>query len=117
MSSDEIEIYQFVKSQAQAGQFVPSAEICRRVGRQRRFHANPRWAAPLLAQMVEKGILEPDKSDGYRISPALAEKIEDDRKRKRWLSPHIQRLFESSGKGLNRIAREDDSEMSFLAFL
>ena len=112
MSSDEIEIYRYLKSQPR--EFIPSFEICRRVASKRRFRASPHWALPILTQMADRGILESDGSDAYRISSTLLERIEKERRSQRWLAPHIRRIFETSRKDLSRIITLDDPELNIL---
>jgi hypothetical protein len=114
MTSEEIEIYHYLKSRS--GQFANPIEISRHVAK-RRCRANPQWALPLLAQMLERGILESNAADAYRISHALLAKIEDDRKKQRWLAPQIRLIFEKCCKDLSRSVTLDDPEIKNLMFL
>jgi len=104
MDADEREICLYLKGWA--GQFVSAAEISRRVGGKKRYRDDPRWVVPVLIRLVEKGILEADSTGHYRLKPRAKKE-----NRKRWLSPHIQKILEKSGKrfeGTLDIAEDDD---------
>jgi len=114
MTDVEIAIYHYLKSQS--GQFTPAIDISRRVDK-RRFSVNPQWALKVLPQMVERGILESDGSDAFRVASALLEKIAKERKNQRWLAPHIRRIFETCRKDLSRTITLDDPELNILISL
>ncbi len=104
MDADEREIYYYLKSQGR--QFVPAREISRRVGGKRRMRYSPDWALPILQRMVERGILEVDEADHYRIKPMPKQET----KGKRWASPEIAKLLKDKGKGENVVTVEDEDE-------
>jgi hypothetical protein len=90
MDPDEREIYLFLKAQPEA--FVNVREICRRAGGKKRFHQDPEWAKPVLAAMLERGILERDILGRFRIKPRSQKG-----KAKRWISPDIAQILKESG--------------------
>ena len=104
MDADERDICLYLKGWS--GQFVSVGEITRRAGGKRRYRDDPNWAVPILTRLVEKGILESDSTGHYRLKP----RKEKD-KNKRWVSPHIQKILEKSGKSFDHtleIKTDDD---------
>ncbi len=104
MDADEREIYYYLKSQKRA--FVPARDIGRRVGGRRRVRYNPDWAAPVLLRMVERGILERNESDYYRIKPMPKQDTEG----KRWVSPEVAKLLKDSGKAFDNLVTAVDED-------
>ncbi len=104
MDADEREIYYYLK--LQLGEFIPAREICRRVGGKRRMRFSPDWGRPFLMRMLERGILECDDKDGYRIKPMP----KPDTKGKHWASPEIAKLLEKSGKGFDNVVTPQDED-------
>ena len=92
MDSDEREITAYLKSWGR--QFVAAREIARRAGGKRRFRDEPQWAYPVLSRMLEKGLVETDGLGHYRNVQAATE----NRKKRRWVSPHLRRILDRSGK-------------------
>ena len=110
MDADEREICLYLKGWP--GQFVSVAEITRRAGGKRRGRQDPNWALPVLTRLVEQGILESDSTGHYRLI-----KRTKTEKKKRWVSPHIQKILEKSGKsfeGVIDIKDEDDDLPEYL---
>ena len=104
MDADEREICLYLRGWP--GQFVSVAEITRRAGGKRRGRQEPDWALPVLGRLVEQGLLESDSTGHYR----LIRRSKKEEKR-RWVSPHIQKILEKSGKsfeGVFEIKDEDD---------
>jgi hypothetical protein len=103
MDADEREICLYLKGWP--GQFVSVAEITRRAGGKRRGRQEPNWAVPVLSRLVEKGILEADATGHYRLIRRAQKE-----KKKRWVSPHIQKILEKSGKSFEGVfdMEEDD---------
>src|SRR5262245_60593736 len=95
MDADERDVCLYLKGWP--GQFVSVAEITRRAGGKRRYRDEPNWAVPILTRLVEKGILEADSTGHYRLK---ARNKKD--KKQRWMSPHIQKILEKSGKGFDQ---------------
>ncbi len=91
MDADEIEISLYLKGWP--GQFVSLAQISRRAVSRKRYNREPNWAVPVLARMVEKGIIESDSGGHYRLKPAQKKQ-----KPARWTSPEIRRILRESGK-------------------
>jgi hypothetical protein len=89
MEADEREVILFLKSWS--GQYVALKEICRRASGKTRFREDPHWAVPVLAQLVDKGVVESDSTGHYRLK--LVKK-----KPKRWVSPQVQKILEQSGR-------------------
>ena len=104
MDSDEREIFDYLKGWP--GHFVSTTEIARRAGGKRKYRENPHWAHPVLSRMVEQGLLESDALGHFRVKAA------DERttRRKRWISPHIARILEQSGKNFDTVINVDDSD-------
>lgn len=105
MDADEQAICQYLKSWF--GQFVSGREISRRAAGKRRFRSDPEWSVPVLARLVDKGIVESDSTGHYR----LHEK-EKNRKSQKWLAPHIKKILEESGRNFNQVfdLEEDTDE-------
>ena len=105
MDADERAIYYYLKSRRP--QFAPAREINRHVGGRRRFRYAPDWARPALLRMMERGILETDARGYYRLKP-IPRKLTDG---KRWASPEIAEILESSGKKFTNLltAEQEDT--------
>jgi hypothetical protein len=102
MDADEREIYFYLKPHRK--DFISAREICRRAGGKKRFKYDESWAKPVLNRMVERGILETDPAGHYRIKPHEM----DVRKRKKWVSPQIQRILQQSGRDFSSIVIDED---------
>jgi hypothetical protein len=92
MDSDERQILSYLKSWGK--QYVAAREIARRAGGKRRFRDEPQWCFPVIAKMVEQAQLETDGFGHYRTVQSSAEA----RNKKQWVSPHLRRILERSGK-------------------
>jgi hypothetical protein len=92
MDADELEVYHYLKSWGHA--FVSTREIARRAGGKRKFRETPDWAFPVLARMIERGIIECDHGGRYRLK--LAPK--NDETKPRWVSPQVAKILKESGK-------------------
>ena len=92
MDSDERQILDYLKSWVR--HFVSAREIARRAGGKRRFRDEPQWAYPVISRLLEKKAIETDGLGHYRIVSNAAEA----KKRKRWISPHLRRILERSGR-------------------
>lgn len=102
MDADEREIYNYLKSFRK--EFISAREVCRRAGGKKRFKYEEEWAKPALTRMVDRGILETNPSGHYRITPY----VPDARKRKKWVSPQIQRILLESGRDFSEIVIDED---------
>jgi hypothetical protein len=92
MDSDERQILDYLKSWPR--QFVSAREVARRAGGKRRFRDEPQWAYPVLTRLLEQKQVETDGLGHYRlVLAALTTK-----RRKRWISPHLRRILERSGR-------------------
>jgi hypothetical protein len=105
MNAAEREIYHYLKSRRPNS--VPARDINRHVGSKRKYRYNPDWAKTTLLHMVERGILEADAEDSYRLKPMPPR----DAQGKRWASPKIVEILKASGKAFdNLITPEDEDE-------
>jgi hypothetical protein len=89
MDLEEREIYLFLKTYGAT--HVAAREICRRAGGRRRYDEDHEWAKPILARMIERGILETNAEGQYRVKP-LKKKKEG-----KWVSPEIAKILKESG--------------------
>jgi hypothetical protein len=105
MDAAEREIYHYLKSRRPKS--VSARDISRHVGSKRRFRYNPDWAKAILLRMVERGILEADAEDSYRLKPMPPRNFQG----KRWASPKFAEILKASGKAFdNLITPEDEDE-------
>jgi len=98
MDADEREICLYLKGWP--GQFVSLAEISRRAGGKRRGRQEPSWALPVLGRLMEKGIIEADSTGHYRLIKRSKKET-----KKRWVSPHIQKILVRALKECTRWGR------------
>jgi hypothetical protein len=103
MDADERDITNYLRSWP--GQFVSAREISRRAAGKWRFREDSEWAKPVLARMVESGVLEHDSTGHYR----LINKVEK-KKPKKWIAPHLRRILEDSGKDFGGALKVDEDE-------
>jgi hypothetical protein len=94
LNADGRAIVEYLK--AWSGTFISGREIARRAGGKRRYAEDRFWAVPVLAKLVEEGILEEDESGHFRL------RQEQDKKSKaslnRHVSPQMLRILKSSGR-------------------
>jgi hypothetical protein len=113
LSSEELEILEYLKSWN--GQYVALAEICRRAGGRQRYKETPNWAKPLMSRLVEARMAEVNERGHYRFlkleenapeagAPVPVATGQAERKRARWISPHIASILKKSGKGFGEEA-------------
>ena len=102
MDADEKDICNYLKTWP--GQFVYGRDIARRAGGKWRFREEPDWATPVLARLVEKGILESDATGHYRLKVARKEK------REKWISPAVKAILEKSSKDFSEVIELDKPE-------
>ena len=102
MDAEEREICDFLKSWP--GQFVAVREICRRAGGKWRYREDPNWALPVLARLLEQGVIESDTAAHYRLRA-----LEKRGKSRRWVAPHIKKILEESGKEIDAEASAETS--------
>ncbi len=107
MDADERDICLYLKGWP--GQFVSVREITRRAGGKRRSREDPNWAMPILSRLVEKGLLESDSTGHYRLKPRLKKE-----KKQRWVSPHIQKILEKSGKQFDQTFEINEGDVDDL---
>ena len=89
MDIDEREIFLFLKTYGTT--HVAAREICRRAGGRRKYDEDHEWAKPILARMVERGILETNAEGQYRVKPVKK------KKEGKWVSPDIAKILKESG--------------------
>src|SRR5947207_835381 len=103
MDADEKQICNYLK--AFPKQFISTKEISRRAGGKWRYRDEPEWATQPLIRLVDKGIVDSDASGHYCLK---ARKEKD--KRKKWVSPQIQKLLEKSGKNFSEVINVEEDE-------
>ena len=104
MNAQEREIYHYLKSRRR--EFIPAREISRRLGGKRKFHAFPDWSTSVLLDMAQRGILESDGQDRFRLKPRPKEATQG----KRWASPAIAKLLKESGKDFDNLMTTDEED-------
>ena len=107
MDADERDICLYLRGFP--GQFVSFAEVSRRAGGKRRYRHEPEWASPVLARLVEKGMIESDSTGHYRLKTRPKRE-----KQTRWVSPEIRKILEKSGKDFNEVfdLKEDEEDFT-----
>jgi len=91
MDSDEREICTYLK--AFVGQWVSAREIARRAGGKHKYREDPNWAAQPLARLQDKNLVESDTNGHYKLKA-----YEPKKKARKWISPHLKKILEQSGK-------------------
>jgi hypothetical protein len=98
-----MEIFRYLESCR--GNYVSAQEISRRASSRKRYQEEPKWAAAALHRLMDSGIVETNSSGHYRLrSEHLEEKPKPTPPKeaipntKRWISPHIQKILQDSGK-------------------
>ena len=102
MDADERSICTYLKSYP--GQFTSGREISRRAGGKWRYREDPNWAAPVLARLVERKIIEEDSTGHFRLIAKAKSKA------KKWVSPQIRIILEKSGKDFGQTIQLEDPE-------
>ena len=100
MDADEREICDFLKSFP--GQYISGREIARRAGGKWKFLDDQNWAVPVLIRLKDQTIVEMNASGQYRLSGEL----EKEKKKKKWIAPHIQKILDESGKDFSEVTGE-----------
>jgi hypothetical protein len=103
MDADEKEICNYLKGFP--AQFISHREISRRAGGKRRHREEPDWATQPLVRLVDKGVVDSDATGHY----CLKIRKEKDKKKK-WVSPEIQKLLEKSGKNFSEVINVEEDE-------
>jgi len=103
MDADEQDICNYLKQWPK--QFISGREIARRAGGKRRSREDPLWATQVLLRMVEKQILETDRSNHFRV---LQKEVKPGDKK--WISPELQKLLEESGKKFSGVIEIEEPE-------
>ena len=96
MDVDEKDICNYLKIWAK--QFVSGPEIARRAAGKKKFLKDPNWAAQALSRLVDRGVIESDAAGHYHLVP-----IDENEKRKRWVSPQIKCILDRSGKDFQTV--------------
>ena len=103
MDADEQDICNYLKQWPK--QFISGREIARRAGGKHRSRQDPLWANQVLLRMVEKQILETDRSGHFRMTQQEVKPRD-----KKWISPELQKLLEESGKKFEGVIEIADPE-------
>jgi hypothetical protein len=106
MDSQEREIFFYLRQERK--QFMSEHAIARFAGGRRKFHVAPDWARPALSRMVERGILETDDANCYRLKP-----IPDPTKAKQWISPQLASILRRSGKNFRALVENTGDEEAY----
>lgn len=96
MDADERDICNYLKSYP--GQFLSGTEIARRAGGKWRYREEPNWADQVILRLLEKGIIESDSTGHYRLAPRDEDARTKKKKAKQWVSPHVRKILEDSGR-------------------
>jgi len=91
MDSEEREIFFYLRGQG--NQFISGTSIGRQAGGRQKARERPDWAKPVLLRMMERGILETDDTNSYRLKP-----IPEPSDARQWVSPQIASILRRSGK-------------------
>jgi hypothetical protein len=103
MDSDERDICNYLRTWPD--QFVYARDIARRASGKWRFREDPEWATPVLARLLEKGILESDATGHYRL------RIKKEKeKRQKWISPAVKAILDKSSKDFSGVIDLDAPE-------
>jgi hypothetical protein len=94
LNADGRVIVEYLK--AWSGTFISGREIARRAGGKRRYAEDRFWAIPVLAKLVEEGVVEMDDSRHYRLCQEQDKKSKG--KLNRHIAPQMLRLLKSSGR-------------------
>ncbi|MEY4387555.1 MAG: hypothetical protein RLY20_2838 [Verrucomicrobiota bacterium] len=106
MDTDERQVIDYLKSWP--GMFVSAREVARRAGGKRRFRDEPQWVYPVLSRLVEQKHIETDGLGHYRFAASRNAK----KQRGQWISPHVRRILERSGKDFGEVLDLPDEETS-----
>lgn len=104
MDTDERLVCEYLKSWQR--HFVSAREVARRAGGKRRFRDEPMWAYPILTRLLEQGHVEADGLGHYR----LKQQEYRSKKRRQWISPHLRRILERSGKDFGEVLEIPDED-------
>jgi hypothetical protein len=105
MTQEEQKICIYLRSMP--GQFVSARDIARRADGKARYGKDPRWAAPIIAQLLEQRIIETDSTHHYRLI------IKEQKKPKKWVSPQVKKILEKSGKDFTHVIEDKDLPPDF----
>ena len=106
MDSEEREIFFYLRQQRE--QFVSEHVIARFAGGRRKSQETPDWARPVLLRMVERGILETDETNCYRLTP-----IPEPATAKQWISPQLASILKRSGKSFKGLVENAGDEEAY----
>lgn len=107
MDADQKAICLFLKGFP--NQWVSARIIARQACGRRRYLRDADWAVPILSRMVEKGLLEVDSQDHFKLK-----KSSGDRKKQTWVSPQIRSILERSSKDFSQVYEITDEELEEL---
>ncbi|HEY1790934.1 MAG TPA: hypothetical protein VGJ73_22490 [Verrucomicrobiae bacterium] len=102
MDLEEREIFLFLKTYGAT--HVAAREICRRAGGRRRYDEDHEWAKPILARMIERGILETNAEGQYRVKP------QKKKKEGKWVSPEIAKILKENGVEVETAGPDIDAD-------
>ena len=103
MDAEEQDVCNYLKQWTK--QFISGREIARRAGGKRRSRQDPFWANPVLSRIVEKQLMETDRSGHFRM---IQQEVTP--RERKWISPALQKLLEESGKKFDGVFEIEESE-------
>lgn len=110
MDSDERQICDYLRSWPR--HYLSAREIARRAGGKRRFREEPQWAYPVIARLLEEGLIETDGLGHYRLKQAAQERS---RRPRKWVSPQVRKILERSGRDFaETLEIPDDDDLTSL---
>jgi len=89
MDADERDIYHYLQTWGE--QFVHAKEIARRAAGKKRFSTEPEWAREPLTRMTDRGLVETDMTNRFRLKP------DKDHKKSKWIAPDINKILADGG--------------------
>ena len=90
LNADESCVLQFLKNWPDT--FISAAEIARRADGKTRHRTEPRWAAPILGQLVTLKLAETDGHGKFRlVTGGMTVKHGG---KKRFVAPHLRAILE-----------------------
>jgi hypothetical protein len=64
-SAEEQAILDYLATNSKS--FFSAREVCRRAGGKEKWDENQRWALPILARLLARGLIETDPAGHYRL--------------------------------------------------
>ncbi len=101
MDADERTICKYL--QTCQNQFISIREISKRAAGRKRYQRDPEWAIAPTGRLLDRGVLESDGSNHFRLIPR-----EKPKKPQKWIAPHIRNILERSGNFTEVLQLDED---------